>query len=72
MLNALSSGRVVMDLKPGESVEFVGTGVRVALMAKSGRASRLCITSPRDVQIDRVAADECRPKHAMMNTHQPA
>jgi len=59
-------GRVVIDLAPGEHLTFGDTGVEVSFIAKSGRAARLCITSPRSIEINRALDQDVRPKHAMM------
>lgn len=60
-------GRVYMDLQPGERLAFGDSGIQVEVVAKSGRASRLCITLPREVRIVRDAADESRTKHGTVN-----
>jgi sRNA-binding carbon storage regulator CsrA len=45
--------RVLMDLQPGESLTFPGSGITVSVVGKSGRSARLCIVAPRSVKIDR-------------------
>lgn len=57
------TSRVHMDIAPGERIAFDGTGVQVEFVAKSGRAARVVITTPRDVPITRSAG---RSKHAMI------
>lgn len=53
---AADSSRVVMDLAPGENLAFLGLGIRVEFIAKSGRHARLCVIAPKSVQIDRQTA----------------
>jgi sRNA-binding carbon storage regulator CsrA len=62
-----SRGRVYMDLQPGDSLSFGQTGVTVEVVAKSGRAARLCITLPREVRIEREHGVDVRSKHAMIS-----
>lgn len=60
------TSRVIMDLRPGEKISFAGTGVVVEVVSKSGRASRLCVTSPRTVAITKEGISDRDAKHAMM------
>lgn len=53
--------RVCMDLRPGERISFGMTGVQVEVMAKSGRATRLRVTLPKDVLIQREGAPSFDP-----------
>lgn len=46
--------RVCMDLHPGERVRLGAVGVEIEVVSKSGRATRLRITAPRVVSIERV------------------
>lgn len=66
-----TGGRVVMDLRAGESIAFAGTGIAVTVVAKSGRATRLCVESPRDIMIEREDAENERPKARTLGTSQP-
>lgn len=59
-------GHVFMDVRPGQVLEFAGTGVRIEVISKSGRASRLRITLPQEVRIERFAAEDSRTKHGTM------
>lgn len=53
---APATGRVCMDLRPGDRLSFDGLGVELEVVAKSGRATRLQVVAPRDVTIRRVEA----------------
>lgn len=46
---------VSIDVRPGECL--VLSGVRVELVHKSGRVARLRVTAPRDVRIQKTAAE---------------
>lgn len=61
-----ASSRVWVDLKPGERMSFPGTGIEIEFVAKSGRQARLCVTSPRAAQIERLQAGQLSAKHAMI------
>lgn len=51
------TSRVLVDLHPGDTIDFVGAQIiSVQVVAKSGRAARLCIVAPRDVKIERSGA----------------
>lgn len=50
--------RVLMDLRPGDRLDFGGTGVTIELVGKSGRQARLCVVAPRMLPIKRVEAGE--------------
>lgn len=50
----INRSRVHMNVEPGERLVFEGSGIEVELVSKSGRVARVCVTTPRDVQITRV------------------
>jgi hypothetical protein len=58
LLAPLEASRVVMDLQPGERVAFAGTGIEIEVLAKSGKHSRLRVTAPRRVKIERAVEGE--------------
>lgn len=55
--DAVPTSRVLVELHPGDSLDFVGHSINVQVIAKSGRAARLCITAPRNMKIARTASD---------------
>lgn len=47
---------VCADLRPGERMTFGATGVSIEVLAKSGRMTRLRLTLPKDVRVQRERA----------------
>jgi hypothetical protein len=49
--------RVLIDLQPGDALNFPGAGIAVSMVSKSGRSARLCIVAPRSLKIERERAN---------------
>lgn len=47
------ASRMLVDLAPGEALDFKGAGIRLEVIGKSGRCARLRITAPRSLKIER-------------------
>lgn len=47
---------LVLDMRPGESLNLDGARIRVELMHKSGQIARLRVVAPDDVKIEKEQA----------------
>jgi len=57
-MNRQPLSSLIVDVKPGERISFPGADrVSVELLHKSGKAARLRVTAPRDVEITRTEID---------------
>jgi hypothetical protein len=57
---------LIIEVRPGDSLEIHGGVVTVELVHKSGQLARLRVTAPREVQIKKVTAkhDDAVPSMA--------
>lgn len=54
-----STSTLTVDVRPGEALELAGALVRIDVVRKSGQVTRLRVTAPREVRIQRLG-DESR------------
>lgn len=69
MSGAQDSTSLTLDVRPGEYL-MVGGNVRVELVQKSGRAARLKVTAPPQIEVKLKPLDACefRGKHGEIGT----
>jgi hypothetical protein len=52
-----STSTLTVDVRPGEGLELAVTLVRIDVVRKSGQVTRLRVTAPREVRIQRLGED---------------
>jgi len=51
---------LVLDMRPGESLNLDGARIKVELLHKSGQIARLRVVAPADVKIEKEQAAELK------------
>ena len=53
------NSRLVIDLRPGESISMSGEGV-IEMIHKSGQVARIRISAPRDVKVEKIGVENVK------------